>query len=418
MDDVTLYIGEPSCDMAHLAHLELLTPTLEESERFFVEYLGMTVSERRGNSVYLRGWDDYARHTLKLTAAPVPGMEHFAYRVSSPQALERRVTKLERSGLGLGWIEGDAGHGPAYRFRTPDGHVGELVWEVEWYQPTPETKPALKNQASRFPARGCNVRRLDHINVFAADVRATRRFLQENLGLKLTECIIFDDGTEKGAWVTANNRVTRSRSPKIRPVLADGSIMSAMPSIRVRKCSAPRISRSSSDIASNTARTSTLFSRPFSFTSSNRVGIGSRLAAQALVSSSRLTGSRSSGPKRSASAGKLGGFPRSRHSIPTALHRSRSHAEEPRKIDVPAEGEAWLHPPQVFSIDQQFRNLVRCFKVLSQNTANRLPIDGFPPLDTLSSFQLVRRSMRDVGEGDFLTFWGHHHAMPSVQRSQ
>jgi len=106
----------------------------------------------------------------------------------------------------LGWIQGDAGHGPAYRFRTPDGHVGELVWEVEWYQPTPETKPALKNQASRFPARGCNVRRLDHINVFAADVRATRRFLQENLGLKLTECIIFDDGTEKGAWVTANNK--------------------------------------------------------------------------------------------------------------------------------------------------------------------------------------------------------------------
>jgi len=148
------------------------------------------------------------------------------------------------------------------------------------------------------------------------------------------------------------------------------------------------------------------------------VGIGSRLAAQALVSSSRLTGSRSSGPKRSASAGKLGGFPRSRHSIPTALHRSRSHAEEPRKIDLPAEGEAWLHPPQVFSIDQQFRNLVRCFKVLSQNTANRLPIDGFPPLDTLSSFQLVRRSMRDVGEGDFSTFWGHHHALPSVQRSQ
>ncbi len=154
MQDVTLYIGEPSCDMAHLAHLELLTPTLEESERFFVDYLGMTVSERRGNSVYLRAWDDYAHQTLKLTAGPVPAMEHFAYRVSSPEALQRRVAMLERTGLGLGWIDGDAGHGPAYRFRTPDGHIGELLWEVEWYQPTPETKPALKNQASRFPARG------------------------------------------------------------------------------------------------------------------------------------------------------------------------------------------------------------------------------------------------------------------------
>ena len=206
MHDVTLYIGEPSFDMAHLAHLELTTPMLEESVRFFVEYMGMYVTEQRGNSVYLRGWDDYAHHTLKLTAGPVPAMEHFAYRVSTPEALQRRVALLEQSGLGLGWIDGDAGHGPAYRFRTPDGHVGELVWEIEWYQPTPETKPALKNQASRFPARGCNVRRLDHINIFAADVRSTRIFLQQYLGLKLTECIIFDDGSEKGAWVTSNNK--------------------------------------------------------------------------------------------------------------------------------------------------------------------------------------------------------------------
>ncbi|MCS7255787.1 MAG: catechol 2,3-dioxygenase, partial [Thermomicrobium sp.] len=60
MNDVTLYIGEPSFDMAHLAHLELTTPVLEESVRFFVEYMGMYVTEQRGNSVYLRGWDDYA----------------------------------------------------------------------------------------------------------------------------------------------------------------------------------------------------------------------------------------------------------------------------------------------------------------------------------------------------------------------
>ncbi len=46
--------------------------------------------------------------------------------------------------------------------RIPDGHVIELYYETEWYEPPPELKPALKNQAQRFPARGCNVRRLDH----------------------------------------------------------------------------------------------------------------------------------------------------------------------------------------------------------------------------------------------------------------
>jgi len=67
-------------------------------------------------------------------------------------------------------------------------------------------RPALKNQAARFPARGVNVRRIDHINLLAADVRANRQFMQEYLGCRLTEQIIFDDGSEKGAWVTVCNK--------------------------------------------------------------------------------------------------------------------------------------------------------------------------------------------------------------------
>src|SRR5437773_2307677 len=38
----------------------------------------MTESGRRGDSVYLRAWDDYEHHTLKLTASKVAGigLEH------------------------------------------------------------------------------------------------------------------------------------------------------------------------------------------------------------------------------------------------------------------------------------------------------------------------------------------------------
>jgi len=47
---------EPIHDVAHLAHVELLTPKLEESTRFFVEIMGMVESGRNDDSVYLRGW--------------------------------------------------------------------------------------------------------------------------------------------------------------------------------------------------------------------------------------------------------------------------------------------------------------------------------------------------------------------------
>ena len=67
-------------------------------------------------------------------------------------------------------------------------------------------RPALKNQAQRYPARGCNVRRLDHFNCLAVDVRANREFFERALGFRLTERIVLDSGEEAGMWLTATNK--------------------------------------------------------------------------------------------------------------------------------------------------------------------------------------------------------------------
>lgn len=150
---------EPILDVAHLGHVEMLTPKPDESLKFFVEVMGLTESAREGDSVYLRGWDDYEHHTLKLTGYKHSGLGHFAYRARSPQALERRVAAIEEAGRGSGWTEGDIGHGPAYAFTTPDGHNMEIYYETEWYSPPAEERPALKNQAardSRGGARTCD----------------------------------------------------------------------------------------------------------------------------------------------------------------------------------------------------------------------------------------------------------------------
>ena len=195
-----------SFDLAHLAHVELLTPKPDESLRFFVDVMGMTASGQEENSVYLRGWDDYEFHTLKLTASKDAGMGHMAFRATSPEALQHRVKFIEESGLGRGWVDGDLGHGPAYAFTTPDGHNLEIYYETQWYAPPPGLKPALKNQAQRFPARGANVRRLDHMNLLTADVSILRRFMEDVLGLRTTELILLDNGREAGAWVTTTNK--------------------------------------------------------------------------------------------------------------------------------------------------------------------------------------------------------------------
>jgi len=197
---------EPIYDLAHLAHMELLTPKPDESLKFFVGVMGMTETARKGDSVYLRGWDDYEHHTLKLTASKTSGMNHMAFRARSPQALERRVAALKSSGYEIGWTDGDLGHGPAFAFHDPDGHKVEVYYETEWYKAPPELRPALKNQAMRFPARGVNVRRLDHLNCLAVDIKANRVFFQEYLGCRLTEQIVMNDGSEAGMWLTVCNK--------------------------------------------------------------------------------------------------------------------------------------------------------------------------------------------------------------------
>ena len=198
--------NEPIMDVAHLGHLELFTPKPQESLRFFVDVMGMTETGRQGDSVYLHAYDDYERHSLKLTASKSTGLGHVAYRTRSPQALERRVAALKGSGLDIGWTDGDLEHGPAFLCQDPDGHKIELYYETQWYQPPPELRPALKNQAQRFPARGINVRRLDHWNGLAVDIKANREFFENYLGFRLTEQIVLDDGSEAGVWMTCTNK--------------------------------------------------------------------------------------------------------------------------------------------------------------------------------------------------------------------
>jgi catechol 2,3-dioxygenase len=189
-------------DLAHIGHVELLTPRADDSLRFFEQVLGMEVEATEGRSVFLRGWGDYQRYCLKLTESDQAGLGHMALRAWSPEALERRVAAIEAAGVGEGWIEGDLGHGPAYRFTDPDGHVMELYFETEKYDPPDHLRPSLKNQPQRYMGRGAAVKRLDHVNVLARDVAANRRFAQDVLGYRLYERVELDDGSEAGAWMS------------------------------------------------------------------------------------------------------------------------------------------------------------------------------------------------------------------------
>ncbi|MFG2539947.1 catechol 2,3-dioxygenase [Streptomyces sp. NPDC048511] len=196
----------PLGDIAHLGHVELLTPDLDGSVRFFTDYLGLTVNGQDGDSVHLRTFDDYEHHSLVLTAAEKPGLRRTALRTSSEEALRRRVAELEATGHAGRWVEDEPGIGKLYLTTDPDGHEIALYWESEYYQAPPELRPALKNQPQAKPNRGVGVRRLDHVNFLAADVAANADFHQHVLGARPTEQIQLDTGRIGAKWLTFTDK--------------------------------------------------------------------------------------------------------------------------------------------------------------------------------------------------------------------
>jgi catechol 2,3-dioxygenase len=193
-------------DIAHVSAAELRTAVPEKTCEFLIAQLGMEAVERAADSVYLHAWDDYERFTVKVTAATASGIGTTWLRAASQEALVRRVAAIEAAGLRGGWHDGECGIGPAYAFRDPDGHDFALYWETEWYQAPAGQEPALKNQAARFPGRGANVRRLDHVNYLAADIPQAGAFLAGALGAELTEQIVQDDGTPSAIWYHVSDK--------------------------------------------------------------------------------------------------------------------------------------------------------------------------------------------------------------------
>lgn len=200
------YPAEPIHDVAEFASFELFSPCVDETLWFFKDLLGMTETARSGNSVFLRGWEDSYKHSLKITEREEPGMGYAGWRAMSPQALDRRVAAITDAGLGRGWVEGEVGMGPAFEFTTPDGSIQRLNWEVDYYRAEPDNQSVLLNRRQRRPLTGVPLKHLDHINMLAKNVTDNKNFAANVLGFKLSEHIVMSDNIEGGAWLRLQTR--------------------------------------------------------------------------------------------------------------------------------------------------------------------------------------------------------------------
>ena len=193
-------------DIAHLGHVELLTPELDASARCFTTVLGLREVGRDTAHVFLRGESEYELAGLTLTASERAGIGHLGLRTSSAEALARRVQAISAADISGEWVEDGFGHGPAFRFTGPSGHPTELYWETERYSPPEADRPPAKDRLGRRGSAGVDVRRLDHVNLLAPDVSAASSFAWSALGATLLDEILDDVGVMAGAFTTFGQR--------------------------------------------------------------------------------------------------------------------------------------------------------------------------------------------------------------------
>lgn len=191
--------------ISQLAHVELISTDLEATISFMHDFMGLELTERTDDTVYMRAWNDYFHHSLKVTRGEKAGLGHIGWRATSEEGLQKAVEVLEQKGLGKGWIEGDRGHGRAYQFETPGGHPSEVFWDVEWYEAPEEMRSRWKNRAQKIVRRGLAVRRIDHLTCETPDATADREFY-EDLGFRYHEGIYTSEtNREVAAWMAVSN---------------------------------------------------------------------------------------------------------------------------------------------------------------------------------------------------------------------
>src|SRR5207248_9741132 len=126
MSTATDLISQPAAtppyDIVRAAYAELQVTDLAASEHFYADLLGMIVTERGTDTVYLRGWEERVHHSLVLRRATVPAAARLGFRVRREQDLALLAGDLESQRLAVSWADApDPGVGRVLRARAPFG---------------------------------------------------------------------------------------------------------------------------------------------------------------------------------------------------------------------------------------------------------------------------------------------------------
>ena len=189
-----------------LSHVDIKVPDLDLAAAYYTGVMGLDISERTEDRLFLKCWDEEDHHSVAVRYDPRVGIDRFTFKVEEEHDLEDLERRVEQYGVAVQRVAKgeEIGQGESIRFETPSGHEMELVHEVE------KVGGRIGKLNPRFEPEGLQgiaPPRLDHLLINAEEVAEATKFYMDVLGFRLTEQIIGSDGHLIGTWLE------RSASP-------------------------------------------------------------------------------------------------------------------------------------------------------------------------------------------------------------
>lgn len=194
-----------------LGHVDVTVTDLDLSAAYYTGVMGMEITARTEDSVYLKCWDEEDHHSLRLRYASRVGMDMMSFKVFRDDDLDELENRITRYGFPVERISrGEAlGQGESIRFSTPSGHLMELVADVEKVGTSRHRNLADSglDEGGRRVRDRITPPRMDHMLINAEEVGESTRFYMDVLGFRITEQLLDGNGHQMATWLE------RSHSP-------------------------------------------------------------------------------------------------------------------------------------------------------------------------------------------------------------
>ena len=181
----------PPFNIIRLSHVEYRVTDLVRSAQFYVDTLGLQVSHRSDDALYLRAMEERGHHCIILTKADKADVGVLGFKVFDESDLDKAEAFFAQKGLPTRWTERPF-MGRVLQVRDP--------WDVplEFYAQM-NRLPTIHQKYELY--RGVRPLRIDHFNLFSSTVDGAVAFYNE-IGFRVTEYTADEEtGRSWAAWM-------------------------------------------------------------------------------------------------------------------------------------------------------------------------------------------------------------------------